>query len=171
MANQQGFTDVVGINPDADIQSINDAHNAQVAASTPTTRTRYFYRQTISTNKDAAYKFGETDEEGYNNFKDNFQYKFALIEETTIPGQAPILNVDQLDKAEAQIPGILDFINNNTQSPTTTLASTSTSPSSSTSSTVGTGAGASTSSGGGGRPPTTTGAGSNLISGPPSPLR
>ena len=38
MANQQGFTDVVGINPDADIQSINDAHNAQVAASTPTTK-------------------------------------------------------------------------------------------------------------------------------------
>jgi len=174
MANQQGFTDVVGINPDADIQSINDAHNAQVAASTPTTRTRYFYRQTISTNKEAAYKFGETDEEGYNNLKDKFQYKFALIEETTIPGQPPSLNADQLDKAEAQLPGMKEFATNNTSTVASPMVSTPSTPSPTptpvaASSSTGTGGGASTSSGGGGGGGRmiTTGAGSNLISGPP----
>jgi hypothetical protein len=157
-ANQQGFINVIGINPDGDINSLNQASDAQVASSTPTTRTRYFYRQMISVAKLATYKFGETDEAGYNKLKDNFYYKFALIDETVIPGQTPVLNTDQLDAADAKIPGIKDFANNNvnnapptsTEAPPSTSVTTNPAPAATTPSPTPT---ASTSSGGGGGAP------------------
>jgi hypothetical protein len=180
LANQQGFTSEVGINNDADINAINAYQEEQVASSTTTTRKRYFYRQTYSLNKADAYKFGEVKtEDDYDLLTKRPNYITASITETRIPGQAPFLDEKELNDAEVKMPGLKKFLETQPQTsaeiistPSSTATSTATTTSSAPASTGG-GGGASTSSGGGGGGGgmITTGAGSNLISGPPSRLR
>jgi uncharacterized membrane protein YgcG len=165
-ANQQGFTKEIGVNNDADINAIDAYGKSQVASSTTTTQKRYFYRQMFSLNKEAAYKFGEV------KTKDDFDllaqrpnYKTAAITETKIPGQAPFFDEKELNDAEAKMPGLKLFIENQPQTPAETVStpsptatSTSTTPAS-----AGGGGGGSSSGGGGGRM-TVSGAGSNVMS-------
>jgi len=170
-ANQQGFTSEVGVNNDADINAINAYGENQVASSTTTIRKRYFYRQTISINKEATYKFGEVKtEDDYNLLTQRPNYKTAVITETTIPGQAPFFDEKELNDAEAKMPGLKPFLENQPKTPAETISTPSPTPTPVTTTTSSTPA--STGGGGGGGSSSSTGrmivsgAGSNLISGP-----
>jgi uncharacterized membrane protein YgcG len=167
LANQQGFTNEVGVNNDADINAINAYGENQVASSTTSTRKRYFYRQMFSLNKEAAYKFGEV------KTKDDFDllaqrpnYITAAITETTIPGQSPFFDEKELNDAEAKMPGLKSFLESQPQTPAETISKPTPTPTVSTttstsSSSTGGGGGGSSSGGGGGRM-IVTGTGSNL---------
>jgi hypothetical protein len=178
LANQQGFTSEVGVNNDADVDAINAYGENQVAASTTTTRKRYFYRQMFSLNKAASYKFGEVKtEDDYNIISQRPNYVAAAITETTIPGQAPFFDEKELNDAEAKMPGLKSFLENQPKSPAETVSTPAPTPTPTTPSSTATttsSAPASTGGGGGGGSSSSTGrmivsgAGSNLISGPPA---
>ena len=175
LANQQGFTNEVGVNNDADVNALNAYQEEQVASSTTTTRKRYFYK-TLIILKPETYKFGEVKtEDDYNLLTQRPNYKTAIITETRIPGQAPFLDEKELNDAEAKMPGLKNFLDNQPQTPAETISTPS--PTAATTSTTTSTAPASTGGGGGGGATTTssstgrmitTGAGSNLISGPPN---
>jgi hypothetical protein len=185
-ANQQGFTNEVGINNDADIDAINAYGENQVASSTTSTRKRYFYRQKYSLiekiNKEATYKFGEVKtEDDFNLLTQRPNYITAAITETKIPGESSFFDEKELNDAEAKMPGLKLFLESQPQTPAETISTPSPTPtptptaltttSNTPASTGGGGGGGASSSGGGGGGMITTGAGSNLISGPPSRLR
>jgi hypothetical protein len=171
-ANQQGFTSEVGVNNDADVNAIDAYGKSQVASSTTTTRKRYFYRQMFSFNKDATYKFGEVKtEDDFNLLTQRPNYITAAITETRIPGQAPFFDEKELNDAEAKMPGLKSFLENQPQTPAETIstpASTAATTNSTPASTGGGGGGGgstSSSGGGSGGRMIVSGAGSNLMSG------
>jgi len=173
-ANQQGFTNEVGVNNDADIDAINAYGENQVASATTSTRKRYFYRQTISAGKTASYKFGEVTEDNFDLLTQRPNYITAAITETRIPGQVPFLDEKELNNAEAKMPGLKAFLENNPQtsaetistpSPTPTPTPTALTTTSSAPASTGGRGGASSSGGGSGGRMIVSGAGSNLMSG------
>jgi hypothetical protein len=113
-ANKQGFIPVVGVNPDADNESIQSNSNEIQTSSTPTEVKRYFFRKIIRTTKDGPeYKIGEMNEEEYDSKKKSLvppAYVIAIVSETRIPGDPPYFNTDELDKAERKIPGLKQFL-------------------------------------------------------------
>ena len=110
-ANQQGFTPVVGVNPDADINSLNTVSSAQVEASTVTTKKRYFFRVLIALKPTELYKFGEVkDEEQFNVLTKKPNHTTAAITQTQIPGQDPVFNDSELNAAEKKMPGLKQFL-------------------------------------------------------------
>lgn len=110
-ANQQGLTPVIGINPDADINSLNTASNEQVASSTITTKKRYFFRVLIAIKPTELYKFGEVkDEEQFNALTKKPNHTTAAITQTQIPGQDPVFNDSELNAAEKKMPGLKQFL-------------------------------------------------------------
>jgi hypothetical protein len=110
LANQQGFTPVIGVNSDADINSLNTASNIQADASTITTKKRYFFRVLISP-KPETYRFGEVNsEEQYNSLKSRPNYVVATVTQTQIPGQDPVFNDPELNAAEKKMPGLKQFL-------------------------------------------------------------
>jgi len=111
LANQQGFTPVIGVNPEADINTLNTASNEQVASSTITTKKRYFFRVLITTKPTELYKFGEVNtEEQYNALKSRPNHVVAIVTQTQIPGQEPVLNDTELNTAEKKMPGLKQFL-------------------------------------------------------------
>jgi len=110
LANQQGFTPVIGVNSDADINSLNTASNIQADASTITTKKRYFFRVLISP-KPETYRFGEVNsEEQYNSLKSRPNHVVATVTQTQIPGQDPVFNDPELNAAEKKMPGLKQFL-------------------------------------------------------------
>jgi hypothetical protein len=110
-ANQQGFTPVIGVNPDADINSLNTASSVQVDASTVTTKKRYFFRVLIALKPTELYKFGEVkDEEQFNVLTKKPNHTTAAITQTQIPGQAPTFDDTELNAAEKKMPGLKQFL-------------------------------------------------------------
>jgi hypothetical protein len=110
LANQQGFTPVIGVNPDADINSLNTTSSEQVASSTITTKKRYFFRVLISF-KPETYRFGEINsEEQYNSLKSRPNHVVAIVTQTQIPGQDPVLDDTELNAAEKKMPGLKSFL-------------------------------------------------------------
>jgi hypothetical protein len=110
-ANQQGLTPVVGINPDADINSLNTASSEQVVSSTITTKKRYFFRVLIALKPTMLYKFGEVkDEEQFNALTKKPNHTTAAITQTQIPGEDPVLNDPELNAAEKKMPGLKQFL-------------------------------------------------------------
>ena len=110
LANQQGFTPVIGVNSDADINSLNTTSSEQVASSTITTKKRYFFRVLISF-KPETYRFGEVNsEEQYNPLKIRPNYTTAIVTQTQIPGQEPVLDDKELSAAEKKMPGLKQFL-------------------------------------------------------------
>ena len=110
-ANQQGLTPVIGINPDADINSLNTASGEQVASSTITTKKRYFFRVLIATKPADLYKFGEVkDEEQFNALTKKPNHTTAAITQTQIPGEDPVFNDPELNAAEKKMPGLKQFL-------------------------------------------------------------
>ena len=170
LANQQGFTKEVGVNNNADIDAINAYQEEQVASSTTTQRKRYFYRQLISTNKEAAYKFGEVKtEDDYDLLTKRPNYITAFITETRIPGQAPFFDEKELNDANDKMPGLKKFLETQPQTPAETIATPAPTtpppppPSTTTNPPASTGGGGSTSSSGGGSGRMiVTGTGNNL---------
>jgi hypothetical protein len=111
LANQQGFTPVIGVNPEADINTLNTASNEQVASSTITTKKRYFFRVLITTKPTELYKFGEVNtEEQYNALKNRPNHVVAVVTQTQIPGQDPVFNDSELNAAEKKMPGLKQFL-------------------------------------------------------------
>jgi hypothetical protein len=174
-ANQQGFTNEVGINNDADVDAINAYGENQVASSTITTRKRYFYRQTISVGKAASYKFSEVKtEDDFNLLTQRPNYITAAITETTVPGESPYFDEKELNDAEAKMPGLKLFLESQPQTPAETISTPSPTPTptptaltttSSAPASTGGGGGASSSGGGSGGRMIGSGAGSNSMSG------
>ena len=122
LAETQNVTREVGINNDADVDALNAYQEDQVSSSTTSTRKRYFYRQTISANKPASYKFGEVTEDDFDLIAQRPNYVTATITETRIPGQAPFLDEKELNNAEAKMPGLKEFLENGPQTPAETIA-------------------------------------------------
>ena len=111
LANQQGFTPVIGVNSDADINSLNTASEAQVEVSTITTKKRYFFRITITPLPKLTYRFGEVNtEEQYNALKSRPNHVVAIVTQTQIPGQEPVLDDKELSAAENKMPGLKTFL-------------------------------------------------------------
>jgi len=110
-ANQQGFTPVIGVNPDADINSLNAASSVQVDASTIATKKRYFFRVLIALKPTELYKFGEVNsEEQFNVLTKKPNHTTAAITQTQIPGQDPVFNDSELNAAEKKMPGLKQFL-------------------------------------------------------------
>jgi len=110
LANQQGFTPVIGMNSDADINSLNTVSNEQVASSTITSKKRYFFRVLVSL-KPETYRFGEVNsEEQYNSLKSRPNHVVAIVTQTQIPGQEPVLDDTELNAAEKKMPGLKTFL-------------------------------------------------------------
>ena len=110
-ANQQGLTPVIGINPDADINSLNTVSGEQVASSTITTKKRYFFRVLVAIKPTELYKFGEVkDEEQFNALTKKPNHTTAAITQTQIPGEDPVFNDPELNAAEKKMPGLKQFL-------------------------------------------------------------
>jgi hypothetical protein len=110
LANQQGFTPVIGVNSDADINSLNTVSSEQVASSSITSKKRYFFRVLISF-KPETYRFGEVNsEEQYNSLKSRPNHVVAIVTQTQIPGQDPVLDDTELNAAEKKMPGLKQFL-------------------------------------------------------------
>jgi cellulase/cellobiase CelA1 len=112
-ANQQGFTAVVGINPDADINALNSSSEQQVTESTITKKKRYFFRRIVRTTKEGPeYQFGEINsEDEFNRLsKTTPIYTTASITQTQIPGQDPVFDDAELNAAEKRMPGLKSFL-------------------------------------------------------------
>jgi hypothetical protein len=110
-ANQQGFTPVVGVNPDSDIVSLNTASNEQVAASTITKKKRYFFRVVATPLPKLTYRFGEVkDEEQFNTLTKRPNHTTATVTETQVPGQNPVFDENELNAAEKKMPGLKVFL-------------------------------------------------------------
>ena len=110
-ANQQGFTPVIGVNPDSDIVSLNTASSDQVVASTITKVKRYFFRVVVFPLPKLRYKFGEVkDEEQFNDLTKRPNHTTAIVTETRIPGQDPTFDETELNAAEKKMPGLKQFL-------------------------------------------------------------
>ena len=110
LANQQGFTPVIGVNSDADINSLNTVSSEQVASSSISTKKRYFFRVLVSL-KPETYRFGEVNsEEQYNSLKSRPNHVVAIVTQTQIPGQEPVLDETELNAAEKKMPGLKQFL-------------------------------------------------------------
>jgi hypothetical protein len=110
-ANQQGFTPVIGVNSDADINSLNVASDTQVDESTITSKKRYFFRVVVTPLPKLTYRFGEVNsEEQYNPLKIRPNYTTAIVTQTQIPGQEPVLDDKELSAAEKKMPGLKQFL-------------------------------------------------------------
>ena len=110
-ANQQGFTPVIGVNPNSDIVSLNTTSNEQVAASTITKVKRYFFRVVVTPLPKLTYRFGEVkDEEQFNALTKRPNNTTASVTETRIPGQDPVFDETELNAAEKKMPGLKQFL-------------------------------------------------------------
>ena len=117
-ANKQGFLPVIGVNLDADNQSIQtNASNIQVD-STPSEGNRYFFRYLVNINTNVKsgpmgpqYRFGEfSNEDDYNRAQSDKKYTRAIVKELKVPGEKPVLNRDDLNEAEKRMPGLKRFL-------------------------------------------------------------
>jgi hypothetical protein len=108
-ANKQGFIPVIGVNLDADAQSLQTNADEIQQVSTPVYVKRYFFRQLVS-NKPIEYRFGEISEEQYNNTPRRPNYVTAFFTETRIDGEKPPPNPDELAEAEKRMPGLKRFL-------------------------------------------------------------
>ena len=111
LANQQGFTPVIGMNSDADINSLNTVSNEQVASSSISTKKRYFFRVVVNPLPKLTHRFGEVNsEEQYNSLKNRPNHVVATVTQTQIPGQDPVLDDTELNAAEKKMPGLKQFL-------------------------------------------------------------
>jgi hypothetical protein len=110
-ANKQGFIPTVGVNLDADSESLQNNADQVQASSTPQEVKRYFYRKKIKLIP-LQYKIAETNETEYNKLKAQppILYTTAFVTETRIEGIKPEFNPDELDRAEKRIPGLKKFL-------------------------------------------------------------
>ncbi len=108
-ANTQGFIPVIGVNMDADSQAIQSNADAIQQESTPVEVKRYFFRQ-LTRIIPREYKFGEINEEQYNNSQRKPNYVTAFFTETRIPGEKPTPNPEELAEAEKKMPGLKKFL-------------------------------------------------------------
>jgi hypothetical protein len=110
LANQQGFTPVIGVNPDADVNALNNFSDTQLSSSTVVTKKRYFFRVLISF-KPETYRFGEVNsEEQYNSLKSRPNHVVAIVTQTQIPGEDPVFDDTELNAAEKKMPGLKQFL-------------------------------------------------------------
>ena len=117
-ANQQGFLPVIGVNLEADNQSIQTNASSIQADSTTTEGNRYFFRYLVNTNTNVKsgplgpqYRFGEfSNEDDYNRAQSDKKYTRAIVKELKIPGEKPVLNRDDLNEAEKRMPGLKKFL-------------------------------------------------------------
>ena len=111
LANQQGFTPVIGVNSDADINSLNTVSSEQVASSSISTKKRYFFRVVVTPLPKLTHRFGEVNsEEQYNSLKSRPNHVIATVTQTQIPGQEPVLDDTELNAAEKKMPGLKQFL-------------------------------------------------------------
>jgi len=111
LANQQGFTPVIGVNSDADITSLNTVSSEQVASSTIASKKRYFFKVLIRLLPKPVHKFGEVkDEEQFNALTKRPNHITAVITQTQIPGQDPVFDEPELNAAEKKMPGLKQFL-------------------------------------------------------------
>jgi len=108
-ANTQGFIPVIGVNLDADSQSIQTNANEIQQSSTPVEVKRYFFRQ-LTRIIPREYRFGEINEEQYNNSQRKPNYVTAFFTETRVPGEKPTPNPEELAEAEKKMPGLKKFL-------------------------------------------------------------
>jgi hypothetical protein len=110
-ANKQGFIPTVGVNLDADSESLQTNADQVQISSTPQEVKRYFYRKKIKLIP-LQYKIAETNETEYNKLKSQppILYTTAFVTETRIEGIKPEFNPDELDRAEKRIPGLKKFL-------------------------------------------------------------
>jgi len=108
-ANRQGFLPVVGVNLDSDSNAIQTNADQIQQSSTPVEVKRYFFRQTVST-KPLEYRFGEIDEQQYNQTQRRPNYVTAFFTETRIEGEKPSPNPEELNEAERKMPGLKRFL-------------------------------------------------------------
>jgi hypothetical protein len=117
-ANQQGFLPVIGVNLEADNQSIQTNAGSIQADSTTTEGNRYFFRYLVNTNTNVKsgplgpqYRFGEfSNEDDYNRAQSDKKYTRAIVKELKVPGEKPVLNSDDLNVAEKRMPGLKRFL-------------------------------------------------------------
>jgi hypothetical protein len=117
-ANQQGFLPVIGVNLEADNQSIQTNASSIQADSTTTEGNRYFFRYLVNTNTNVKsgplgpqYRFGEfSNEDDYNRAQSDRKYTRAIVKELKVPGEKPVLNSDDLNAAEKRMPGLKRFL-------------------------------------------------------------
>ena len=117
-ANQQGFIPVIGVNLDADAQSIQANADSIKVESTTTEGNRYFFRYLVNINLIPSkgslgpqYRFGEfPNESAYNDAQRDRKYTRAIVKELKIPGEKPVLNRDDLNEAEKRMPGLKRFL-------------------------------------------------------------
>jgi len=117
-ANQQGLIAKTAasteLEPEANQQIVEQGQVNQENL-TPVERKRYFQRKRVRTKPDE-YKFSEfAGEKEYNKAKSiaHFSpsvYKIAEVTETSVPGNPPEFNRDELDKAEKIMPGLKVFL-------------------------------------------------------------
>jgi len=108
-ANKQGFIPVVGVNLDSDSNAIQTNADQIQQSSTPVNVKRYFFRQTVSIIP-RRYRFGEINEEQYNNAPTKPNYVTAFFTETRIEGEKPSINQDELNEAEKKMSGLKKFL-------------------------------------------------------------
>jgi hypothetical protein len=108
-ANKQGFIPVVGVNLDSDSNAIQTNADQIQKSSTPVEVKRYFFRQLIRVIP-RQYKFGEINEEQYNNNPKKPNYVTAFFTETRIEGEKPSINQDELNEAEKKMSGLKKFL-------------------------------------------------------------
>jgi hypothetical protein len=108
-ANKQGFIPVVGVNLDSDSNAIQTNADQIQKSSTPVEVKRYFFRQLIRVIP-KQYRFGEINEEQYNNAPTKPNYVTAFFTETRIEGEKPSINQDELNEAEKKMPGLKRFL-------------------------------------------------------------
>jgi hypothetical protein len=108
-ANKQGFLPVVGVNFSADEQALQANADEQQRQSTPVQVKRYFFRQLIRVIP-RQYRFGEINEEQYNNNPKKPNYDTAFFTETRLEGEKPSINQEELNEAENKMPGLKKFL-------------------------------------------------------------
>lgn len=117
-ANQQGLIAKTAasteLEPDEN-QQVTEQGQVNQENLTPVERKRYFRRERIKTKPDE-YKFSELQgEKEYNKSKLASRFhpsvvKAAEVTETSVPGNPPEFNRDELDKAEKIMPGLKVFL-------------------------------------------------------------
>jgi hypothetical protein len=109
-ANKQGFVPVVGVNLDSDSNAIQTNADQIQQSSTPVEVKRYFFRKIVST-KPLEYRFGEIDEQQYNQpIPKRPNYVTAFFTETRVEGEKPSPNPEELNEAEKRMPGLKRFL-------------------------------------------------------------
>ena len=108
-ANKQGFIPVVGVNLDSDSNAIQTNAEQIQQTSTPVQVKRYFFRQLIRVIP-RQYRFGEINEEQYNNNPKKPNYVTAFFTETRLDGEKPSPNTEELNEAEKKMPGLKRFL-------------------------------------------------------------